>query len=113
MEAVYLVPLNGSKASPPPPRDQRAVQYFAYPEWKYERLREKHPDGRNESGADIGPDEGIHLKIDVDTQVKVTIKGTEALATAHTKGKQAAGNIGLFVDIGTEAYFSNLVLIPH
>jgi hypothetical protein len=112
-EAVYVRPLNGSKASPPPPRDQRAVQYFAYPEWKYERLREKYPDGRYEAGADIGPDEWIHLKIDVDTQVKVTINGTETLAIADTKGKQAAGSIGLFVDIGTEAFFSNLVLAPH
>ncbi len=30
-EAIYLRPLNGLKTSPPSPRDQRAVQYFAYP----------------------------------------------------------------------------------
>jgi hypothetical protein len=30
-EAVYLRPLNGLKTSPPSPRDQRAIQYFAYP----------------------------------------------------------------------------------
>jgi hypothetical protein len=29
-EAVYLRPLNGWKSNPPSPRDQRAVQYFAY-----------------------------------------------------------------------------------
>jgi hypothetical protein len=34
-EAVYLRPLNGWKTNPPSPRDQRAVQYFAYPDWKF------------------------------------------------------------------------------
>lgn len=112
-EAVYVRPLNGSKANPPPPRDRRAVQYFSYPEWKYERLREKYPDGRYEAGADIGTDEWIHLKIDIDAQVKVTINGTETLTVQDTKGKPASGSIGLFVDIGTEAFFSNLILTPH
>jgi hypothetical protein len=37
-EAVYLRPLNGWKTNPPSPRDQRAVQYFAYPDWKFDRL---------------------------------------------------------------------------
>ena len=75
-EAVYVRPLNGAKTSPPPPRHQRAVQYFAYPDWKFDRLRVEYPDGRYEAGADIAPD--------------------------------TAGAVGLFVDIGTEAYFSNL-----
>ena len=44
-EAVYLRPLNGRKANPPSPRDQRAIQYFAYPDWKFDRLREQHPGG--------------------------------------------------------------------
>jgi hypothetical protein len=57
--------------------------------------------------------EWILLKIDVETQVRVTINGTESLAIADTKGKQAAGSIGLFVDIGTEASFSNFVLAPR
>jgi hypothetical protein len=56
-EAVYLRPLNGWKTNPPSSRDQRAVQYFAYPDWKFDRLREEFPDGRYEAGADIGPDE--------------------------------------------------------
>lgn len=42
-EAVYLRPLNGWKTNPPSPRDQRAVQYFAYPDWKFDRLRERVP----------------------------------------------------------------------
>jgi hypothetical protein len=55
----------------------------------------------------------IHLKIRVGTEVEMTSNGAEALAIADTKDKQTAGKIGLFADIGTEAYCSNLVLTPH
>jgi hypothetical protein len=44
-EAVHLRPLNGQKTNPPSPRDQRAIQYFACPDWKFDRLREQYPDG--------------------------------------------------------------------
>jgi hypothetical protein len=67
------------------------VQYFAYPEWNFERLREEYPDGRYESVADIGPDEWIQV-----------------LDLVETKGREARGRIGLFVDICTKAFFSNL-----
>jgi len=65
-EAVYLRPLNGLKTNPPSPRDERAIQYFAYPDWKFDRLREEYPDGRYEAAANIGPEEWIKLKIDID-----------------------------------------------
>ncbi len=39
-EAVYVGPLNASKVLPPPPRDCRTEQYFAYPDWKFDRLQE-------------------------------------------------------------------------
>lgn len=112
-EAVYVRPLNGAKADPPGPRARRAVQYFAYPEWNFERLREEYPDGRYESGADIGPDEWIHLHLEVqDGNLKVSVDGTPVLDLAETKGHNARGGIGLFVDIGTEAFFSNLSVGP-
>jgi hypothetical protein len=108
-EAVYVRPLNGGKVDPPGPRAQRAVQYFAYPEWNFERLREEYPDGRYESEAHIGPDEWIHLRIDVqDGGLRASVDGIQVLDLAETKGREARGGIGLFVDIGTEAFFSNL-----
>jgi hypothetical protein len=48
-ESVYLRPLNGRKTNPPSPRDKRAIQYFAYPDWKFDRLRKEYPDGLYES----------------------------------------------------------------
>jgi Domain of Unknown Function (DUF1080) len=113
-EAVYLRPLNGWKTNPPSPRDQRAVQYFAYPDWKFDRLREEFPDGRYEAGADIGPDEWTNLRIEIDgTCLTVAVNGTEALTLAETKSAPAAGNIGLFVDIGSESFFSDLRVTPN
>lgn len=113
-ESVYLRPTNGRrKVSPPSPRDQRAIQYFAYPEWPFDRLREVYPDGRYESGADIGPDEWIHLRLDIeDTRATAWVNGTTTLVVEETKAASVAGDLGLFVDIGTEAFFANLVVSP-
>ena len=114
LEAVYLRPLNGQKTNPPSPPDQRAIQYFAYPDWKFDRLRELYPDGDFEAGADIGPDEWITLKLDIDgTRLTATVNGTKTLALSETKAAPAAGAVGLFVDIGSESLFSNLKITPR
>jgi hypothetical protein len=85
------------------------VQYFAYPDWNFERLREEYPDGHYESSADIGPDEWIHLRIEVQGErLRASVDGLQVLDLPKTKGREARGGIGLFVDIGTEAFFSNL-----
>jgi hypothetical protein len=113
-ESVYLRPLNGRKTSPPSPRDKRAIQYFAYPDWKFDRLRKEYPDGRYEAGADIADDEWITLKLDIDdARVRVSINGKEELALTDTKAAPEAGGIGLWVGRGTEGYFANLRITPR
>jgi hypothetical protein len=57
-EAVYLRPLNGWKSNPPSPRDQRAVQYFAYPDWKFDRLREEFRTGALKRAQTLAPMNG-------------------------------------------------------
>lgn len=112
-EAVYLRPTNGRKLKPPAPRDRRAVQYFAYPDWRYARLRDAYPDGRYEAGANIAPGEWIHLRLEVTTAgVTATIDGITVLQIHDPKGTPTPGSIGLFVDIGTKAYFANLTIQP-
>lgn len=107
-EAVYLRPMNGTKLNPPPPRDRRAVQYFAFPDWKFDRIREEYPDGRYEAAAPIGPDEWVTLRLKVtESTVRAYVDGVERL-NVEAKGTAEAGDIGLFVDIGTEAFFANL-----
>lgn len=108
-ESVYVRPLNGLSLSPPPPRGARAVQYFAYPDWPYHRLRDELPSGGFEAGADIRPGMWHRLAIELDERTaRVTIDGTDALVIDGTLDEPRAGGIGLWVDIGTEAFFSNL-----
>lgn len=108
-EAVYLRPLNGLRTNPPAPRRQRAVQYFAYPDWRYERLRAEYPDGRYEAAADIGPDNWATLRLDIaGRSVTASADGRVVLSIPEAKADPIEGAIGLFVDIGTEAFFSNL-----
>jgi hypothetical protein len=62
-----------------------------------------------EAAANIGPDEWIKLKIDIDdTHLSATINDTESLSVTETKAAPVAGDVGLFVDIGSESFFSNL-----
>jgi hypothetical protein len=112
-ESAYLRPTNGRKVNPPAPRDMRAVQYFSYPDWKYERLRNEFPDGGFEAGADIAPDEWINFSIEVaENRVAVTVDGERVLELEDTMTPASSGRVALWVDIGTVAYFSNLVVTP-
>jgi hypothetical protein len=113
-ESAYVRPLNGLKLSPPAPRDRRAIQYFAYPDWRFGRLRETYPDGRYEAGANIAGDEWIALRLDiVENEIRVNIDGQERLVVTEPKAKPMTGAVGLWVDIGTEAYFANLRISPR
>jgi hypothetical protein len=113
-EAAYVRPLNGLKLNPPPPRDKRAVQYFTYPDWPFDRLRQTYPDGRYEVGANIAGDEWIALRLDVDEdKVRIAVNGEERLVVTEPKARPVAGGVGLWVDIGTEAYFANLRITPR
>lgn len=113
-ESIYLRPLNGRKTNPPPPRDKRAVQYYAYPDWNFERLRKEYPDGRYEAGADIAAEEWITLKIELDdVMARAIVNGRLELAISEAKAAPIAGGIGLWVERGTEGYFSNLRVTPR
>ena len=114
LESAYVRPLNGLKLKPPPPRDRRAVQYFAYPDWPFDRLRQSYPDGRYEVGADIAGDEWLALRLDVEEdKVRIAVNGEERLVVTEPKAKPVSGAVGLWVDIGTEAYFANLRITPR
>ena len=72
------------------------------------------PDGRYEAGAEFGPDEWTNLRIEIDgTRLTVAVNRTKVLTLTETKAAPAAGNIGLFVDIGSESFFSNLEVTPN
>lgn len=112
-EAVYLRMTNGLKAVPPPPapRNARAIQYFSYPDWPFARLRKEFP-GQYEKAADIAPKEWAQLRLVVDGNTVTAYVNKSLEPTLVVKdlklGADAKGAIGLWVDDGSDAYFSNL-----
>lgn len=109
-ESIYLRPNVGRS------RDQlarnHAVQYFAYPDYKFARLR-LEANGRYETWADIGLDEWITMRIEFDGREAVLYLNNHprpAFLVNPLLGSSASGSIALFVDIGTIGYFKDLRL---
>lgn len=108
-EGIYIRPTNGRCEIQL--RRNRSTQYFSYPEYKFDRLREEAP-GEYESYVDIGLDEWIHLKIEVmGEKAKLYVNNSvePALIVNDLKhGKNLTGSVGLWVEIGTDGLFKNL-----
>jgi hypothetical protein len=112
-ECVYLRPANGTRAAPPSPRNRRAIQYFAYPDWRFERLRTERPDVY-EAAAPIDIDEWVTLRLEIgERAVLALVNGEQCLSVAPTLLDSNRGRIGLFVDIGTIGYFADLRIRPR
>lgn len=108
-ESIYIRPTNGRADDQL--RRNHSTQYFSYPDYKFDRLRKEAP-GVYESYADMGLNEWITLKIVIkDQQAKLYINGGRqpVLIVNDLKlGADVSGGIGLWVDGGTEGFFSNL-----
>ncbi len=112
-ECIYLRPTNGRAEDPE--RRMHAVQYFSYPDYDFRRFRDEAP-GKYEAPADIGPDEWIRVKIVVSgstARLFVNDAAEPTLVVEDLKhGPDLRGSLGLFVDAGTIAHFSNLRVTP-
>ena len=112
-ECIYLRPTNGRADDPE--RRMHAVQYFSYPDYDFRRFRDEAP-GQYEASADIGPDEWIRVKIAVHgptARLFVNNAAEPTLVVEDLKhGPDARGAVGLWVDAGTIAHFSNLRITP-
>jgi hypothetical protein len=108
-EGIYIRPTNGRADDQL--RRNRSTQYFSYPDFKFDRLRKESP-GEYESYADMGLNEWIKIKIEVkDEKAKLYLNGSQqpVLVVNDLKhGAEASGSIGLWVDIGTDGYFTDL-----
>jgi hypothetical protein len=108
-ECIYIRPANGRAEEQV--RRNHAVQYFSYPDFKFPRLRKESPE-MYESYADMGLNEWIKLKIVVNgKQAKLFLnnnKQPSLIVNDLKHGENASGAIGLFADVGTEGYFSDL-----
>jgi len=108
-ECIYVRPANARVDDQV--RRNHSIQYFSYPDFKFDRLRRESPE-KYESYADMGLDEWIDLKVEVKgTQAKLFVNGAKqpALIVNDLKhGPDLAGAVGLWVDVGTEGHFSDL-----
>jgi len=108
-ESFYIRPTNARADDQV--RRNHSVQYYSYPDYKFDRLRKESPE-RYESYADMALNQWITLRIEVkDTQAKLFIDKSQqaSLVVNDLKlGAAVSGSIGLWVDIGTEGYFKDL-----
>lgn len=111
-EGFYIRPTNGRSKNQL--QRNHSTQYFAHPDFIFFKSREEAP-GLYEAYADMQAGEWTHLKVEVtDAQAKFYVNNAEqpTLIVNDLKlGKDAKGGIGLWVDTGTEGYFSNLKVI--
>ena len=108
-ESIYIRPLNARVDDQV--RRNHSIQYYSYPDYKFDRLRKESPE-RYESYTDMEMNKWITLRIEVkDAQAKLFINKNEqpSLIVNDLKhGANTSGTIALWVEIGTEGFFSDL-----
>lgn len=108
-ESIYIRPANGRADDQV--RRNHSVQYYSYPDFKFDRLRKEAPE-KYESYADMGLDEWITMRIEVKgVEAKLFLNNSKypVLVVNDLKlGENAEGGIGLWVDGGTEGFFKDL-----
>ena len=108
-ECIYIRPTNGRADDQV--RRNHSIQYFSFPDYKFDRLRKESPE-KYESYADMGLNEWIKLKIVVKgKQAKLFInenKQPSLIVNDLKHGDNSSGAVGLYVDNGTEGFFTDL-----
>jgi len=108
-ESIYIRPANGRSENQL--QRNHSIQYFSYPDYDFDRLRKEAP-GMYEAYADMGLSEWIKMKIVVKgMQAKLYLNGNKqpSLIVNDLKhGADVSGAIGLWVDVGTEGFFSGI-----
>lgn len=111
-ESIYLRPTNARANDQL--RRNHSIQYFSYPDYKFNRLREEAP-GKYEAYADMQLDEWITMKIVIeDSTAKLFLDNNtqpSLIVNDLKNGEGEPGAVGLWVEIGTEGYFKDLKII--
>jgi hypothetical protein len=112
-ECVYLRPDNGRADDQL--RRNRSIQYFSYPDYKFDRLRREVP-GQYETYVDLVPGVWTRVRIELDgVTARIFVhdaKQPTLIVNDLKHGADARGSIGLFIDRGTEAFFRDLTVSP-
>ncbi len=108
-ECFYIRPTNGR--APVQLRRNRATQYFSYPDWKFDRMREEVP-GHYEAYVDLVTGAWTRLRIEVrGDRAELFVHDNEQptlIVNDLKHGPDLKGGIGLYIDSGTEGFFRNL-----
>lgn len=108
-ESIYLRPkvgrINNQMAR------NHAVQYFSYPDFKFQTLRDKFPAGSYEGSAPVMLNEWITMRLEINGETaEMFINNMKYSSFIVNKmlGKNKKGYVGLYVDIATTGYFKDL-----
>lgn len=108
-ESIYIRPTNGRADDQV--RRNHSIQYYAYPDYKFDRLRKEFPE-QYESYSDMGINEWITMKIVINNQkAELYLNDSKhpcLIVNDMKYGSSLSGGIGLWVDVGTEGYFTDI-----
>lgn len=108
-QSIYLRPTNARAENQL--RRNHSIQYFAYPDYKFQRLRVESPE-MYESYSDFGLNEWIAMRIIIkEKKAKLFLNENRypSLIVDDLKlGNGSKGSLGMFVDVGTEGFFKDL-----
>lgn len=88
-----------------------AVQYFSYPDYKFQTLRDNFPAGTYEGSAPVALEEWITMRIEINgesAEMFVNNLKYSSFVVDKMLGETKKGFVGLYVDIGTIGYFKDL-----
>jgi hypothetical protein len=108
-ESIYMRPkvgrINNQYAR------NHAVQYFSFPNYKFQTLRDKFPAGTYEGSAPVALNEWITMRLEISgdmAEMFINDLKYSYFVVDKMLGKNKKGSIGLYVDIGTIGYFRDL-----
>jgi len=108
-ECIYLRPVNARVEDQV--RRNHSMQYYSYPDFKFDRLRKESPE-KYESYADMEMNKWINIRIIVkESQAKLFLDNNpqpSLIVNDLKHGAALSGTIGLWVETGTEGFFSDL-----
>lgn len=98
---------------PPAPRDARAIQYVAHPDFHFEEPR-KVALGRYEQAAAVAPGQWHKLRVKIENHnLTAFVDGKAVLQIDDLKYSAQSGHIGIWVGDGTSAYVSDFSVIKN
>ena len=111
-ESIYLRPINSRVDDQI--RRNRTIQYVAYPDFTFPRLRHEEP-GKYETYVDVEMEEWIGMRLVVKgsrAELFINAASHPVLIVTDLKlGALQRGGVGCWIEAGTIGYFSGLRVI--